>query len=178
LSPTIRETAGACGPRPNTLGGMTSAAAGAASDPEMPGRELPGIQVTRAVNSMLREMRAAEPRKAAAVDAAISSIPRDSGVPVRIDVPGAPPGREYKAVVPFELDVPVVIYRRLEPGDRADGDWLVTTLIDRDEFDDYQRAAMRGILDNPAVREITARLARSLAIIISSSEHEPKGSAG
>jgi hypothetical protein len=144
----------------------------------MPGRELPGIRVTRAVNSMLREMRAAEPGKAKAVDAAISSIPRDSGVPVRIDVPGAPPGREYRAVVPFERDAPVVIYRRLEPGDRADGDWLVITLIDRDEFDDYQRAAMRGILDNPAVREITARLGRALATLISSSEQERRGSAG
>ena len=124
------------------------------------------LQVTRAVNSALRELRAASPQKARAVQELIEKIPHIPSEPVRIEVPGAPKNREYLAAFPYERDAPVVIYRHLQPDDRAEGDWLVTALIDRDEYEEYRHAEMRGILDNPAVRHITGRLAGTVATII------------
>jgi hypothetical protein len=110
-------------------------------------------------------MRATDPRMAKMVDVAIRSIPSERGEPVRIDVPGLPPDREYRAIVPDTRSAPVVIYRRLRPDDSVDGDWLVTTLIDRDEYEEYLRAERRGIVDNPAVRHITGSVAGSAATV-------------
>jgi hypothetical protein len=110
-------------------------------------------------------MRNADPAKARAVDEAIKHIP-ESSMPIRIDVPGAPPERMYSAVIPDRGDAPVVIYRRIQPADEVHGDWLVTTLIDRKEYEEYLRAEMRGILDNPAVRDIARRLAGTIATIV------------
>jgi hypothetical protein len=110
-------------------------------------------------------MRASEPQKARMVDALIRRIPDEPGEPVRIEVPGAPPDRDYRAIVPPDLDVPVVIYRRLQSDDGVDGDWLVTTLIDRDVYEEYLQAERRGLLDNPTVRQINGRLAGTIATI-------------
>jgi hypothetical protein len=134
--------------------------------------------VTRAVNSELRELRVAEPRKAQAVEDLIKSIPHTRSEPVRIDVPGAPHGREYLAALPYDRDAPVVIYRHLQPDESPDGDWLVTALVDRDEYNEYQRAAMQGILDNPAVREITARLGGTVATIVNNADQGRAGQGG
>jgi hypothetical protein len=124
------------------------------------------IRVTQAANTELREMRAAEPGMARAVEDAIGRIPHDEGVPIRIDVHGAPGSREYRAILPTQREAPAVIYRRLEPADGAGGGWLVTTLIDRDQLRSYQQAELTGILDNPVVSETAASVAGTLSPIV------------
>lgn len=124
------------------------------------------LQATRAVNSSLRELRAASPQKARAVQELIDSIPDIPSEPVRIEVPGAPKNREYLAAFPYERDAPVVIYRHLQPDDHAEGDWLVTALIDRNEYEEYRHAELRGIVDNPAVRHIAGGLVGTVATIL------------
>ena len=43
----------------------------------------------------------------------------------------------------------VVVFRSLEVEDRAAGDWLVTTIVDRDTFDSYRRAELSGLRKCP-----------------------------
>ncbi len=124
-------------------------------------------------------MRAADPVTARSVDEAIKSIPFNEGVPVRIDVPGAPPSREYLAILPSRRDAPAVIYRSLEPSEDPDGGgWLVTTLIDRAEFGDYRHAELTGILDDPVVSQVAASVAGTVSSIVSGSIGQRSGAAG
>ncbi len=136
-----------------------------------------GIQATRPMNAALRELREADPVKARAVDDAIKHIPLGAE-PVRIDVPGGPPDRQYLAMVPYGRGAPVVIYRRLEPDDGADGDWLVTTLIERDKYDEYQRAEQKGILDAPVVKEMAMSVAGTVSALTAKVRNGPIGQRG
>jgi hypothetical protein len=150
-----------------------------ASRTEAPGAGTSGIRVTSPVNSHLREMRLADPQKARATDEAIRRIPEGAGDPIRIDVPDAPPGREYRAIVPNGNGAPVVIYRRLEPSDGVDGDWLVTTLIDRDKYGEYLRAEMSGLLDAPVVRDVATSVAGTVSsILVNSRPGRASGGSG
>ena len=142
---------------------MGTSAEGA--EPERPETRVgPGIRVTRAVNEKLRAMRAANPQAARSVDNVISYLNLEAtGEPVRLDIPGAPPDPEYRALVPARHDAPVVIYRPLRPEDGVDGRWLVTALINRDTYVAYRQAERQGILENPAVRQITEQIGGTIA---------------
>lgn len=118
--------------------------------------------MTRPVAVAIRELRESDRRKAVAVDEAIRHIP-DSGEPLRIDVPGGPPDRQYFAIAPRRPDAPVVVYRELEPDEGSDGEWLVTTLIERDKYREYLRAEQHGLLDTPMVREVTTSVAGTVS---------------
>lgn len=135
-----------------------------------------GIRVASPVITELRNMRAADPGKARVVDEAIRQVPNGAGDPIRIDVQGAPPGREYRAIVPSAADAPVVIYRRL--ASHEGGDWLVTTLIDRDKYDDYRRAERNGLLDNPVVNSATASATAAAETVASILVNGVPGGAG
>jgi hypothetical protein len=130
------------------------------------GSGVSGIRVASPVNVQLREMRMADPQKAQAVDDAIRHIPSGAGEPIQLDLPEAPPGRQYRAIVPHATDAPVVIYRSLEPSEHVDGNWLVTTLVGRDQYREYRRAEMNGLLDTPEVRDATASLLGTVSSIL------------
>jgi hypothetical protein len=145
---------------------MGKAAGGGSGSARAADQRTSGIAVTGAVSGQLRELRAADAEKARAVDAAIMRIPSGDGDPVRIPVPGAPPDREYRAILPASRDAPVVIYRAMEPGEGDGEGWVVTTLIDRDEYEQYMRAERNGILDAPAVKQVTEAVAGTVSSIV------------
>ena len=120
---------------------------------------------------MLRQMRANAPRTAQVIDEMIRNIPHIRNEPVRIVVPETQQeqqGRLYLAGLPPIYDAPVVIYRQLQPNESPRGEWLVTALINRGEYEAYRRAERSGILDDPAVRDFTARLGGTVATIVNS----------
>jgi len=149
---------------------MGTVASADADPPEGPNSGLSHIRVTKAVNAALRELRASAPQTAQVIDAAIKSIPDTRGEPVRVVGLEPQQERKYLAAVPPGYDAPVVIYRPLEPGEGPQGDWLVTALVNRDEYEEYRRAEMRGILDDPTVRVWSARLGGTVATIINSDQ--------
>jgi hypothetical protein len=102
------------------------------------------VRLTTAVNDEIRDMTGAE---ADAVWAAIERIGRAEGEPV--DLPGAPPGTQYLALTPSGGKGPVVIYRPMLPGE--DGDWLVASLIAREQYDAW-RALVRAAVEQPRAR--------------------------
>jgi hypothetical protein len=56
----------------------------------------------------------------------------------------------YTVIEPAGDKSPVVIYRELD--DREGGGYLVTAIVDRDEYDGYRRAERQGALDTPLAR--------------------------
>jgi hypothetical protein len=126
------------------------------------------------VSNELRTMRSADPRKASSVDAAIRSIPRSMGEPLRIPLPGTG-ARKYQAILPAESDAPAVVYRRLGPDEDVDGNWLVTALIDRNEYEEYRHAERRGIVDNPVVGKIAVTIAGTASSIVANAMPENTG---
>lgn len=143
--------------------------AGAGADPPRggtSGADVAGIRVARPVSQELRRLRGEDPVISRAVDAAIKRIPSGEGMPLKLDVPGAPTGRHYWAIIPDMPHAPVVCYRPMEPGDHADGQWLVTALIPGDQFSEYLKAERRGILDDPAVRTFANTVAGTVSSIL------------
>jgi len=149
---------------------MGTAANAAPGQPEGPNSGVSHIRVTRAVNAALRELRARAPRTALWIDALIKSIPDVRSETVRVVGPEPQQERQYLAAVPPDDDAPVVIFRPLEPDEGPPGDWLVSALVNRREYEEYRRAEMRGILDDPAVRQLSARLGGTVATIINSEQ--------
>jgi hypothetical protein len=133
-----------------------------------PAGSVPMIKATRLVNSELHKLRAENAQAATSVDTAITRIPVAGGEPIRLDVPGAPATRQYRAVIPSAPDAPVVLWRPLEAADGAGEGVLVTTLIGRDQYDDYRRAEQFGVLDNPAVKVAAAESGSVVAGTVSS----------
>ena len=112
----------------------------------------------RVARTVLGEIKGLEPPEADAVKETIDSIGTAEGVPV--DIPVAPPGTAYLALAPSDQAAPVVIYRPMLPDEG--GDWLVTALMDRDDYEVQREAQRRGLLHDPAVR--TAVTAAATAI--------------
>lgn len=117
------------------------------------------IRVTSVAKAALQELWNADAGKARAVEDAIMRIPR-KGIPVA--VPGAPADRKFWAMIPDSSDAPVVIYRELKPDGHADEGWLVTTLIDQDEYRQYRHAELRGFLTEPVIAEAVAGTVSSI----------------
>jgi hypothetical protein len=143
---------------------------GAAGRSEMPDSGAPQIRVTRSVNVALRELRATAPRAAREVDDLIKNIPDIPSERVRIVGPEPRQDREYQAAVPRSFEAPVIIYRPLLPSEDPQGDWLVTTLIDRKEYEEYRRAEVRGYLDDPLVRDVSNQVGGKVADLIINTE--------
>ena len=112
----------------------------------------------RVARTVLDEIKGLEPPEADAVRETIDSIGATEGEPV--DIPVAPPGTAYLALAPADQAAPVVIYRPMLPDEN--GDWLVTALMDRDDYEVQQEAQRHGLLRDPAVR--TAVTAAATAI--------------
>ncbi len=105
-----------------------------------------GIRVTRPVIDELQKI--TDAGLAGTLRRYINSIPQLEGTP--IDIPGAPAGTQYLALVPDEPELPVIVYRPTLPGEQ--GEWLVTALLDRDTYGQQKQAEKRGLLQNDAVR--------------------------
>jgi hypothetical protein len=104
------------------------------------------VRLTVAVDEEIRAMTEAE---AHAVWAVIKRIGRANGD--RLDLPGAPPSKQYFALTPSDPKAPVVIYRPMLP--EEDGDWLVSSLIARDQYDAYTSSG-RAAADNESACEL------------------------
>ena len=104
------------------------------------------VEVAETVVTRMEQL---DPRQADAVARAIGTVSADPGTPIRIDLPGGPPGRVYKALAPADPEAPVVIYRRA-----AGGTWLVAALLDRDKYSLYRQAERANLLDDPAFRAL------------------------
>ena len=131
---------------PHTLGTMTADPAGAARE-----SEAHGVLMAEAV---LQRMRRVLPNDQAASGAqAILEIPSTQAVPIRLEVPGDPPGTQYWALTPGLRTAPVVIYRKKLRAEN--GEWLVTTLMDRDAYREYSG----GLADNSVVQGVASIVA-------------------
>ena len=84
-------------------------------------------------------------RSMSAVAQAIRRIGDENGVILRITTPSAP-GIPYLAMVPANADAPVVIYRELQPYE--EGEYLVTAIVNRKTFDEYEYAEQQGLFDS------------------------------
>lgn len=109
-----------------------------------------GVLVSQAVLNKMQDLPGAVAR---AVAEAIVQIPVVAHVPIRLDVPGDPPGTQYFALSPRGTPRPVVIYRESLPDES--GRWLVTALMDQDAYDKY----WRGLSDDVVVRGIASAVA-------------------
>src|SRR6202042_3897737 len=102
------------------LGSMSAEAEGSP-----PADENPDVLVADPVIARLDDL----PRDdAAAVARAILHLPRGRSEPIRLNVPGDPPGIVYFALVPGSREAPVAIYRESLPAEQ--GKWRVTALMD------------------------------------------------
>jgi hypothetical protein len=100
------------------------------------------VRLSEVVVDALRHL---PPHAASAVAGAIRRIGDGNGVMLRITTPSAP-GIPYFAMVPANADAPVAIYRKLRP--HEDGEYLVTAIINRENFDTYRCAEQQGLLDS------------------------------
>lgn len=99
--------------------------------------------------TVVRRMEDLDPHQAEAVARAIAAVSEDRGRPIRIDLPGGPANRVYKALAPSDPEAPVVIYRQA-----AGGTWLVAALLDRDKYRAYREAEQSNLLDDPTFRAL------------------------
>jgi hypothetical protein len=109
--------------------------------------DLATVEVAETVVSRMEQLPA---HQAEAVARAIARVPTDPGVPIRIDVPGGPPGPNYKALAPEDPDAPIVIYHQ----ERTRGNWLVVALLDRDKYQEYRQAEKTNLFDDPAFQTL------------------------
>ena len=108
----------------------------------------------RVPDTVLTKMRELPDRAASQVDRTILSIPAAEGEPIRLNVPGDPPGTRYWALIPgYEL-APVVIYRRSLPSE--EGRWLVTALMDQRAYFEYSH---HGLADSNVVQGVATAVA-------------------
>lgn len=107
---------------------------------DLPG-DVSGVRLSHSATSVLRGLQPAEARS---VVYAIARIKSGAGRSLKIQPPNVP-GGTYRCVVPDDDAAPVVIYRALTSSEH--GDYLVTALTDRQEFERYERAARDGLLE-------------------------------
>jgi|CZKW01.1.fsa_nt_gi hypothetical protein len=131
--------------RQHSLGGVSAETAGAAPPDD--------DSAVRVPQAFIRRMRELPPLAARAVADAILDIPAGRGMPIRLDVPGDPPGTRYRALLPDSEQAPAVIYRESLPGE--EGRWLVTALMDRDAY----RAYTSGLAESTVVQGVAAAVA-------------------
>jgi hypothetical protein len=106
------------------------------------------IWLTAAAGTAFSGLQATAPSQAVAVNEAINDINVRPGQP--IDLPGAPPAEPFLAKEPNDPRAPVVIYRRATTDE--EGDWLVVSLMNRDDYRAARQAEQTLALAPPAVR--------------------------
>jgi hypothetical protein len=123
-----------------------------------PADENPDVLVAEPVIARLHGLASGD---AAAVARAILQLPRGRSEPIRLSVPGDPPGTVYFALIPpGSREAPVVIYR--ESLRDESGKWLVTALMDRDAYSQYTH----GLADNEFVQGLARVVAAGTMKII------------
>jgi hypothetical protein len=103
-----------------------------------------------------------------AVQAAIRTIGIEPGEP--IDLPNARPETPYQVQKPADPAAPVIVYRRTQPEEQ--GDYLVVSLMTREEYRQQKLDEQSEALRDPAVRRdiaVGAGTAASLFV-----EHHPE----
>jgi hypothetical protein len=121
------------------------------------------IRITAVAEAALNALGA---RQADAVSDAISSIPVTNGE--RIDLPGVQPPSPFLVTEPADRSAPVVLYRAAARGE--EGDWIVVSLIKRDEYEAARKAERTLAGSPPAVRDLANAVAGTLAAFVSSAE--------
>ena len=106
--------------------------------------------LTPAAQEEFSQLQATAPDQANAVSDAINEIPAANPGHL-INLPGAPVGAPFHAMVPRHPDAPVVIYRHMITGEA--GRWLVVSLMNRDDYHGARRAEQILAGAPPAVRE-------------------------
>jgi hypothetical protein len=96
------------------------------------------------------ELEVLSPEAKLAVVETISAIGDRRGE--RLDIPVASAAEPFLALEPAVRQAPVVIYRRTTPEER--GDWLVVSLMKRDEYDAARRAEEALAVAPASVRDI------------------------
>jgi hypothetical protein len=97
------------------------------------------------------------PGQVAAVARCLDGLADQPGVPLGIE-PSDPAGGSYLAAIPDHADAPVVIYRMTAADE--EGDFLVTALVDRITYSEYQSAVRPGAADRPLDRAMSSRATR------------------
>jgi hypothetical protein len=98
----------------------------------------PDVRITNAVADELEKL---PHTQAHSVQQVIDTIGETDGEP--FDLPGAPPGTQYLARVPAARGAPAVIYRPMLPAE--DGDWLVTSLAPRGQYNAWRKALVDAL---------------------------------
>ena len=114
------------------------------------------IWLTAAARTALEKL---PPAQARAVNSTIRDIPSKPGQ--RLNIPGAPQAEPFLAAQPENPDAPVVIYRRTTPDEQ--GDWLVVSLMNRDDYHAARRAEQTLASAPPAVRDLVNVVAGTVA---------------
>jgi hypothetical protein len=97
-----------------------------------------------------------------AIVQALQHLDEHEGQPIHLTVPSAPPGSEWLALPPpGDRMAPVIIYRRMPPGDG--GAFRIAALMPRADYDHYRLAEGHGIFLDPAV-QVAAIQATDIAI--------------
>lgn len=121
------------------------------------------VLVARTVIDQMHEL---PPSQAATVARAIQAIGQVQGEPISINLTDLPPDTKHYALTPDDDQAPIIIYRSIPPGERH-AKWRVTTLMNRDDYNEYRQAERRGLLDDPVVKAlIKAGIAVGVALAI------------
>lgn len=141
-----------------------------------PAGELPtasGVLVAQAVLDRLGTLAKTDPEQAAVVAKAIQSVGQAKAVPIRIDLAGGPAGAKYMALAPSDPDAPVIIFRERIPGVDGGAGWLVTSLLPRDEYQQYRQAESTGLLDDPVFQSLMLLGGAALVVWLASRSTKP-----
>jgi hypothetical protein len=120
------------------------------------------IWLTAAAEAAFGELKATAPDQADAVSDAINDITVRPGQ--RINLPGAPPAEPFLAKEPRDPGAPAVIYRRTTTDEP--GEWLVVSLMNRDDYRAARQAEQTLAAAPPAVRDfVNAVVAGTVATV-------------
>lgn len=133
----------------------------------------PDVLVAQAVLDRLEALATTGPEQAAAVAQGIQSVGQAKAVPIRIELAGGPAGAKYMALAPSDPDAPVIIYRQRIPGVDGGAGWLVTSLLPRDEYQQYRQAERTGLLDDPLFQALMIAGGVALALWLTGRSAKP-----
>jgi hypothetical protein len=121
------------------------------------------IWLTAAAEAAFSTLQAAAPAQAEAVSDAINDITVSAGQ--RIDLPGAPPGEPFLAKEPRDPEAPAVIYRHATIEEQ--GEWLVVSLMGRDDYNAARRAERELATYPPTVQQFVRSVVGTVANTVS-----------
>lgn len=117
--------------------------------------DVPVASNVAVAETVVRQVAALPEPQQRAVAYAIQTVGTAPGSPVKLTVPGSPPGARYMALASPDPDAPVIVYRAKVQGHDQDAPgWLVTTLLSADKFRLYKEAERKNLLDEPIVQSL------------------------